>query len=133
MIYYCGCGVCGEKLDFASHSVVREVTKAPSAAASGTRRYYCFICGYIVREEIIPATGVTEPDYPSYPIYPAGSSNVFPPYVSTKREPKLENVSGSSGWNFIADSIGNADGGSIVQIDMNGTYEFPKKILSEIS
>lgn len=128
-----GCGGCGEKLDFAAHSVVSEVTKAPSADASGTRRYYCSICGYIVREEIIPAIGVTEPDYPSYPIYPAGSPNVFPPSVSSKREPKLENVSGNGGWDFIADSIGNADSGSVVQVDMNGTYELPKKILNEIS
>lgn len=126
------CGVCSEKLDFSAHNVVSEVTKAPSASFSGTRRYYCSICGYIVREEVIPAAGGSDTFYPDYPLHPSGSPNVFPPSLDI-REPKIDNGSGAGGWDSIANAIGNAVSGDSVQVDMNGTYELPKKVLKEIA
>lgn len=122
------CGGCDEKLDFAAHNVVSEVTKAPLPTVSGTRRYYCSICKYVVREEAIPATGVI-----SDPSYPSGNTNVFPPFVSSSDEPKLENGSGGSGWDSIVKDIEAAASGSAVRVDMNGTYKLPREILKEIA
>ena len=123
------CGSCDEKLNFAAHNEISEVTKAPTATVPGTRRYYCSICRYVIREEDIPATGVTvEPVYPSYP---SGGAIVFPA-VSTK-EPILDNGSGKTGWESIADDIRNAGNGDAVYVNMNGTTTLSKTALKELA
>lgn len=122
------CGSCDEKLNFAAHNEVSEVTVAPAATVTGTRRYYCSICRYVIREETIPATGVVDPVYPSYP---AGSTIVFPPTSNTK-DPILDGGSGKSGWKNIADDIRNASSGEAVYVNMNGTTTLSKTALREL-
>lgn len=122
------CGSCSEKLDFAGHNEVSEITKPPLATVTGTRRYYCSICKYIIREETIPATGtVINPVYPSYPW---GGAAVLP--SAGTNEPKLDNGSGKSGWESIADDIAAASDGSAVYVDMNGTTTLSRLALREI-
>ncbi|MCM1023521.1 MAG: hypothetical protein NC395_05615 [Prevotella sp.] len=124
------CGGCDEKLDFAAHNQTSEVTKAPTATLTGTRRYLCSVCGYVIKEETIPATGVISPD--NNPSYPSGSTIVFPPSANVK-EPILENGSGKSGWESVADDIAAASNGSAVHVDMNGTTTLSRKALAELA
>lgn len=121
------CGSCSEKLDFAAHNEISEVTKLPTATVTGMRRYYCSICGYVIREEVIPATGIAET-----PSYPSGSTIVFPPVTNTK-EPILDNGSGKTGWESIADDIKNAGNGNAVFVDMNNTTTLSKIALKELA
>lgn len=121
---------CGEKADIAAHRAVSEITKAPTATATGIKRYYCSICKYAIGEEVIPATGTSET--PLFPTYPSGSTLVFPSVVN-ENEPKLDNDSGKSGWKSIADDIKGAENGSSVYVDMNGTATLSKIALKELA
>ena len=74
------CAKCDEKIDFASHiSDGGIVTKEPTAAEDGEKTYSCTICGYVIRTEVLPASG--EPDDPVQPIEPVKPS-YYPSYIS---------------------------------------------------
>ncbi|MDE6747037.1 MAG: hypothetical protein K2J72_10460, partial [Oscillospiraceae bacterium] len=123
------CGSCDEKLDFAAHNTVSEVTVSPTATIPGKRRYYCSICRYVVREEAIPATGADV--QPSTPI----AAPVIPTWVNGNTavtEPILDNGSGKSGWKRIANDIKNASNGDTVYVDMNGTTTLSRIALREL-
>lgn len=71
------CAKCDEKIDFASHiSDGGIVTKEPTAAEDGEKTYSCTICGYVIRTEVLPASG--EPDEPIEPVQPS----YYPSYIS---------------------------------------------------
>ena len=71
------CAKCDEKIDFSSHiSDGGIVTKEPTAAEDGEKTYSCTICGYVIRTEVLPASG--EPDEPIEPVQPS----YYPSYIS---------------------------------------------------
>ena len=50
---------CGEKTDIAEHISDDGVIKvSPTETSTGTRAYYCKVCGRFLRSEVIPAKGV---------------------------------------------------------------------------
>ena len=123
------CGSCGEKLNFAAHNTVSEVTALPTATVTGTRRYYCSICRYVIRQEVIPATGTDI--QPSNPV----TAPVFPIWLNgstASAEPMLDNGSGKSGWKSIASNIKKASSGDTVYVNMNGTTKLSKTALKEL-
>ncbi len=49
---------CGEKADSGRHIPDNgKITINPTATSSGTKTYSCAVCGYVIRTEILPATG----------------------------------------------------------------------------
>ncbi|MBD5139035.1 MAG: hypothetical protein HDT24_06985 [Ruminococcus sp.] len=123
------CGSCDEKLNFAAHNEVSEVTAAPTATVPGTRRYYCSICRYVIRQEVIPATGTDI--RPATPV----TAPVIPTWINSNTasaEPTLDNGSGKSGWKNIANDIKKASNGDTVYVDMNGAAKLSKTALKEL-
>lgn len=52
------CSGCDKKVDFEAHTKNSgTVTIQPTATTAGVRVYFCSVCGYGIRTEIIPATG----------------------------------------------------------------------------
>lgn len=52
------CSGCDKKVDFEAHTENSgTVTIQPTATTAGVRVYFCSVCGYGIRTEIIPATG----------------------------------------------------------------------------
>ncbi|MDE6595184.1 MAG: hypothetical protein K2K44_04155, partial [Oscillospiraceae bacterium] len=124
------CSSCDEKVNFAAHNTVSEVTVAPTVTIPGKRRYYCSICRYVIREEVIPATGAVDVR-PSTPV----TAPVIPVWMNSNTasaEPVLDNGSGKSGWRSIANDIKKASNGDTVYVDMNGTTKLPKTVLREL-
>ena len=73
------CSGCDEKVDFEAHTENSgTVTVQPTAYTTGVRVYSRSVCGYVLRTETIPATGM--PSHPTYPTYP---TNPTYPVIST--------------------------------------------------
>lgn len=120
------CLECGNEEHGAHDSSRSEVTVPPTEYSEGLRTYYCSVCGYAVRTENIPATGGNN-DF-SYNPAPV----VTPVITGEKREPFIKNDSSIKGWDAISEVLNDAEDGSAVHIDMNGTDELPKKALTKI-
>lgn len=120
------CLECGNEEHGAHDSLRSEVTVPPTEYSEGLRTYYCSVCGYAVRTEKIPATGGNN-DF-SYNPAPV----VTPVIPGEKREPFIKNNSSIKGWDAICEVLSDAEEGSAVHIDMNGTDELPKKALTKI-
>lgn len=62
---------CGDKSDSAAHTEDGgTVTKAPTETETGIKTYKCSVCGYVLKTEVIPATGsgnTSRPDDTSKP------------------------------------------------------------------
>lgn len=140
------CSGCDEKIDFNSHASASEITKAPTATETGTRRYFCTVCGYEIRTETIPATGYTpsRPSTPSVPAVPSGpSSPSFNDNAASAsggnqssrapREPSLSNGSGKTGWDSVVSDIEAAPAGGTVTVNMNGTVQLPTDVINGIA
>ena len=122
--------VCGDKADEALHmSDMGTVTKQPTTSETGIRTYCCTVCGAFIFSETIPALGTS--DAPYIPYIPWGSTVI--PVVSTSKEPFISSNSNLRGWDTIGSEIAAASDGSTVTVDMNGTTELPKNIVSIIS
>jgi len=127
-----GCG-CGEIHDFSHHtSDTGTVTKYPTATEEGEKEYRCTVCGYLMNTETIPATGtpttpVIPPSVPSIPSGEAASAT-----VSVNREPYIYDDGSKKGWEVISDIILSAPEDGTVKVNMNGTSELPKNILTAI-
>lgn len=103
------CSGCDEKVDFEAHTEDSgTVTVQPTAYTTGVRVYSCSICGYVLRTETIPATGMpsypTYPTYPTYTTYPVVSTpSVFTEKLTAKAE--LDGGTATLSW----DKVENAD------------------------
>ncbi len=103
------CSGCDEKVDFEAHiENSGTVTVQPTAYTTGVRVYFCSVCGYVIRTESIPATGM--PSYPTYPTYPTyttypviSTPSVFTEKLTVKAE--LDGSAATLSW----DKIENAD------------------------
>lgn len=126
------CIVCLVPSEKTAHSENDGIVTTPATSStSGIKTYSCNDCGRELRTEVIPATGdVAQPTYPpsSTPSAPSTSSGTT---VSTS-EPMLENGSGQGGWSSIEKYVANAESGSTVYVDMNGTTLLPKNILNKL-
>lgn len=95
------------------------------------KTFNCTICGYEMRTETIPAAGgsVTLPPY-----IPSNSTNTTAVSQNTasSKEPYISDENGKTGWEAISDEIIAASDGSTVTVQMNGTTELPKNIVSAI-
>lgn len=137
------CSGCDEKIDFNSHASASEITKSPTATETGTRRYFCTVCGCEIRTETIPATGYT-PSRPSTPANPSNpSSPSFNENVTSSsgtnqgstapREPSLSNGSGKTGWDSVVSDIEAAPAGRSITVNMNGTVQLPADVINSIA
>ena len=103
------CSGCDEKVDFGAHTEDSgTVTVQPTAYTTGVRVYSCSVCGYVLRTETIPATGMpshpTYPTYPTYTTYPVISTpSVFTEKLTVKAE--LDGGTATLSW----DKVENAD------------------------
>lgn len=103
------CSGCDEKVDFGAHTEDSgTVTVQPTAYTTGVRVYSCSVCGYVLRTETIPATGMpshpTYPTYPTYTTYPVVSTpSVFAEKLTVKAE--LDGGTATLSW----DKVENAD------------------------
>ena len=103
------CSGCDEKVDFEAHTEDSgTVTVQPTAYTTGVRVYSCTVCGYVIRTESIPATGMpshpTYPTYPTYTTYPVVSTpSVFTENLTVKAE--SDGSTATLGW----DKVENAD------------------------
>ena len=103
------CSGCDEKVDFEAHiENSGTVTVQPTAYTTGVRVYSCSVCGYVLRTETIPATGMpshpTYPTYPTYTTYPVVSTpSVFTEKLTVKAE--LDGGTATLSW----DKVENAD------------------------
>lgn len=122
------CLKCGNEERGEHDSARSEITVPPAEYSEGLRTYYCSVCGYAVRTEPIPAAGGSGSH--ASPQDPAPS--VAPAISGKKREPFLRNDSSIKGWDAIYEVLSDAEEGSAVHIDMNGTDELPKKALTKI-
>lgn len=92
-----------------------------------------------VTEPIVTAPPVTEPPVtepvitapPYIPYFPP--NNTAAAAVPIQREPYLQNENGKIGWDVISDNIWETPDGETVHVNMNGTVELPKNIVSDIS
>ena len=97
------CSGCDEKVNYETHTSDNgTVTVQPTAYSMGLRTYSCTVCGYVIRTESIPATGM--PSYPTYPTYPvytpsSSSTNTTAPKLTVEAE-TLEKTATLS-WNEI--------------------------------
>ncbi|MCM1327983.1 MAG: leucine-rich repeat domain-containing protein [Ruminococcus sp.] len=129
------CTVCGEEYgDLISHtSDSGTVTKEPTSTETGEKIFKCTVCGTVIRTETIPSTGA-DVNIPSYPSAPSRPSNpVQPTTPAANKEPYIEGDNSRTGWTAISEKISNTADGGTVAVNMNGTTEIPKNILSEIS
>lgn len=125
------CTVCGEHSDTVPHTEDNGViTVQPTAADSGTRTYYCSVCGYAMRTETIPPIDNPDPPYPvdptpSYPtvIYPTNSG------TQAANEPYIYGDTSKTGWDAIISEINFAADSSTVRVNMNGTTELPQAVV----
>lgn len=121
---------CGERADEALHTPDSgTVTKQPTAYETGVRTYYCTVCGGFIFSEIIPPTGTTPS--PVIPYFPPSGTTISSAPVN--KEPYMQDDSGKKGWEVISDNIWNAVDGETVKVNMNGTTELPKNIVSNIA
>lgn len=87
-----------------------------------------------ITEPTVTAPPVTEPivTNPTYiPYFPP--NNASAPAISASREPFLQNENGKIGWDVISDNIWETPDSETVLVNMNGTNELPKNIVSDIS
>lgn len=123
------CTVCGEHADTERHNENNAVVTAqPTATTAGIRTYYCSVCGYAVRTETILPTGF-EPTYPVNPL-PSDPTITYP--TNTEKEPYIYGDNSKSGWDAIISEIDFVADYSRVRVNMNGTYELPKDVVSHI-
>lgn len=128
------CTICGEHFDTEQHNENNVVDSVkPTAMTAGTRTYYCSVCGYAVRTETIPPINDPNPPYPTYPTYP---TITYPTNTDTNtiasNEPYIYGDTLKSGWDAIISEIDFTADGSTVRVNMNGTYELPKDVVSRI-
>ena len=102
------------------------VTKLPTFTETGVKTFSCTICGCVIRTEIIPAEGIS-PAPPYMPLYPSNTAA-----VTSGKEPYMIGVNCKTGWDSILDVIIGSPDGSKITVNMNGTTELPKRILSAI-
>ena len=87
-----------------------------------------------ITEPTVTAPPVTEPIVTNPPYTPYFPPNNAPaPAMSASREPFLQNENGKIGWDVISDNIWETPDGETVLVNMNGTNELPKNIVSDIS
>lgn len=128
------CTVCGEHSNTALHTEDNGViTVQPTAMTSGTRTYYCSVCGYAMRTETIPPIDNPDPPYPVNPI-PSYPTITYPTSAGTQtaNEPYIYGDTSKTGWDAIASEITFAADGSTVRVNMNGTTELPQAVVSYI-
>ena len=90
------CSGCDKKVDFEAHTKNSgTVTIQPTATTAGVRVYFCSVCGYGIRTEIIPAMGVNY--YPTYPVI--STPNAFTENLTVNAEESGSTVILS--WNGI--------------------------------
>lgn len=130
------CTVCGVHSDTEQHNENNVVDSVkPTATTAGTRTYSCSVCGYTVRTETIPPINDPNPPYPIYPTYP---TITYPTNTDTNantpasNEPYIYGDTSKSGWDTIISEIDFAADGNTVKVNMNGTYELPKNVVSRI-
>lgn len=112
------------------------VTEPPVTDPSGTEPT---VTEPPVTEPTVTAPPVTEPPItepivtnpPYIPYFPP--NNATAPTISASREPFLQNENGKIGWEVISDNIWETSDGETVLVNMNGTNELPKNIVSDIS
>lgn len=94
------CSGCDKKVDFEAHTENSgTVTIQPTATTAGVRVYFCSVCGYGIRTEIIPAMGVNY--YHTYPVI--STPNAFTENLTVNAEESGSTVTLS--W----DMVKNAD------------------------
>ena len=110
---------CGDKTDIAQHiSNGGTVTVQPTAYSTGLRTYSCTVCGYVIRTESIPATGMPSyPTYPTYPVYTPSSSSTNTAASKLTVEAETSGKTATLSWNEIP----NADSYIIYQLK-DGKY-----------
>ena len=90
------CSGCDKKVDFEAHTKNSgTVTIQPTATTAGVRVYFCSVCGYGIRTEIIPAMGVNY--YPTYPVI--STPNAFTENLTVNAEESGSTVILS--WNGV--------------------------------
>ena len=106
------------------------ITVQPTATTSGTKTYYCSVCGYAMRTETIPPIDHTPP----YPVNPTPSypTVTYPTNTQTVKEPYIYGDSTKSGWNTVISEIDLAPDGSTVKVNMNSNTELPKEVVAHI-
>lgn len=72
---------------------------------------------------------VTSPPY--IPYFPPNNTSASA--ISFSKEPFLQNENGKIGWEIISGNILEASDGETVLVNMNGTTELPKNIVSDIA
>lgn len=90
------CSGCDKKVDFEAHTKNSgTVTIQPTATTAGVRVYFCSVCGYGIRTEIIPAMGVNY--YHTYPVI--STPNAFTENLTVNAEESGSTVILS--WNGV--------------------------------
>lgn len=138
-----GCG-CGEKHELAAHIPDNgTVTLYPTETAEGKVEYRCTVCGYVIKTEVIPALGggsgipsePTSPTEPSEPTDPADPTTPDEPITPSRPDnevPFIKDENGKNGWEVINEEIGKAEGGSTVNVDMNGAMVVPGNVFDTL-
>ncbi len=80
-----------------------------------------------------PVTEPTATNPPYIPYYPPSGSHAPTPTVPVSKEPFLQDENGKIGWAVISDDIWATPDGEAVLVNMNGTTELPKNIVSDIA
>ena len=80
-----------------------------------------------------PVTEPTATNPPYIPYYPPSGSPAPTPTVPVSKEPFLQDENGKIGWAVISDDIWATPDGETVRVNMNGTTELPKNIVSDIA
>lgn len=127
---------CGEKADTAPHTEdTGTVTVQPTETAAGTKVFKCTECGYEMRTETVPSTGIKPTPTPAPPPSSSSSSSPTPAVSPAKpdKTPYIEGNNGKSGWQSISEEISEVRPGGTVTVDMNGTTELPKDIAEDIA
>ena len=104
------CTVCGDKSDHAAHTEDSgTVTKAPTETETGVKTYKCKVCGYVLRTEVIPATGggsgnTSRPDDTSKPDDTSEPDDIGNIYKDTQAGDNVPNAEIATPTNTLAEA-----------------------------
>jgi len=151
--------ICGDKSEISVHTEDNgSVTKPATETETGMKTYYCSVCGYVMRTEIIekfipssapsPVPSHTESspledkksDYnPSeenntneQPGDSSQETDSTEETMSESSKPFIRNKSGKEGWKAIKEEIDKEEDGNTVIVDMNSSVDVPGDVIENI-
>ncbi|MDE7302486.1 MAG: Ig-like domain-containing protein [Oscillospiraceae bacterium] len=124
------CSGCDNKLDSAAHTSDDGTITAPATeTTAGTKTYKCTECGYVIKDETIPATGTSNTPDP-WVHYSSATAPVIP--TSGVNNSTAPTINGKDGWEAVAAEITAASDGDKLVVDMNGATKVPSTVFKAI-